>query len=302
MLKIISKVCSVALLILIGMILLDPSGVSAAETGNSQHITITPVSNDIKARPGGTSGGSLTVLNQGSDSFNATVTASPYRVEGDQYDPKYTRLDGTTDASEWVDFTSDTKALLSPNGVLYIKYNVSVPATTQPGGYYAVIFAETNPVKKPDQGVIAHNRVGHILYITVEGDVKNEGSVVRSSLPFIVTGDKLEVPIKVKNSGGVHFKSSTRVVIKDILGNTVLDESQERYVLPQTQREFTFDWKIGLPIGIYKVERTAGVLGSQQSLEVATVVVAHPLTIIGGLILITGFIYLIFHRKKSRGK
>lgn len=300
--KIISKVCSVALLVLVGLVVLVPSNTVHAETGNSQYITITPASNDIKAKPGGTSGGNLTVLNQGSDSFNATVTASPYRVEGDQYDPKYTRLDGTTDASEWIDFTSDTKALLSPNGVLDVKYNVSVPAATQPGGYYAVIFAETSPVKKPDQGVIAHNRVGHILYITVEGDVKTEGSVVQSGLPFLVTGDKLEVPLKVKNSGGVHFKSNTKVVIKDLLGNTVFNESQERYVLPQTQREFTFDWKIGSPIGIYKVERTAGVLGSQQSLEVATVVVAHPLTIIGGLILIMGFIYLIFHRKQSRGK
>src|SRR5258708_7151134 len=123
------------------------AAIAAAATDNvsTQSITMSPSSTELSVVPGGTSTGSFSVVNEGNTSYRITIYAAPYHVEGIDYDPQFTPLPGTTDASQWVHFTAATSQDLAAHTSQSLSYTLSVPLKTAPGGYYATIFAETTP-------------------------------------------------------------------------------------------------------------------------------------------------------------
>jgi hypothetical protein len=273
-----------------GLALVLPSLASAAT--DRQHITITPSSAALSIAPGASDSDTMAVVNQGSDSFKVSASVSPYHVEGLDYDPQFTQLPGTTDASRWVQLHVPADTTLAPGKLLNIDYTVRVPAGTQPGGYYAVIFAETTPVGAT-QGVITHNRVGEILYMTVKGAVKEAGSVTAGGLDHFNTSGSLTIPTLVRNTGGVHFKSAVTVTIKNLFGKQVFEQADNRYVLPQTERRVSFTWTNQVPIGIYHVSRQATTPSGTVHLPDTLVVMIQPwliVLIIIAIILVVGAI------------
>ena len=169
---------------------------NSAAAESAQHILVTPSSTAFSIDPGAKKAGSLSVINEGDSPFIVDVSSSPYHVEGLHYDPKFTQLPGTTDASQWVTFTSQTSQTVDARKLTNIDYTVTVPAGTAPGGYYAVIFAETSPTES-SAGVVAHNRVGDILYITVNGDVKAAGAARSIVLPSVITAPSTKLGVIV---------------------------------------------------------------------------------------------------------
>lgn len=257
----------------------------AAAAEQTQYVQLSPVSADIKVDPGGTATGRATVSNQGSDTFEVKAYASPYHVDGVDYTPNFTRLDGTTDASEWVSLAK-TETTLNPNGVVDFDYTVKVPAATKPGGYYAVVFAEASPSTTLSQGVVSRNRVGQILYIRVNGEVSTAGSATAGELPTIQWGDNATIAVFVKNTGGTHFTSKVSAKVKNLFGKVVYESAQERYVLPQTERKVSFDWKSSGVFGIYTVERSATTPGGEVSLGAKMIVVIQPVFAIVAVLLV----------------
>lgn len=252
---------------------------ASAATNDNQHIAVTPSSAEVAVAPGGSGTDSLAVVNQGSDSFNVSAAVSPYHVEGLDYDPQFTQLPGTVDASKWVTLQIPADTALSPGKLLTINYTVNVPAGTQPGGYYAVIFAETSPVGAI-KGVITHNRVGEILYMTVTGPVKEAGSVTAGGMGHFNTSGSLAIPTLVRNTGGIHFKSEVTVTITNLFGKQVFKQADNRYVLPQTERRVSFTWTNQIPIGIYHVSRQATTPSGTVHLPDTLVVMVQPWLIV----------------------
>lgn len=270
--------CFIAVLgVVFGMALVSIP--ASAVTNDSQHIAITPSSAEVVVAPGESGTDSLAVVNQGSDSFNVSAAVSPYHVEGVDYDPQFTQLPGTVNASQWVTLQIPADTTLAPGKLLTINYTVSVPAGTQPGGYYAVIFAETSPVGVT-KGVITHNRVGEILYMTVTGAVKEAGSVTAGSMGHFNTSGSLTIPTLVRNTGGLHFKSAVTVTIKNLFGKQVFKQADNRYVLPQTERRVSFTWTNQIPIGIYHVSRQATTPSGTVHLPDTLVVMIQPWLIV----------------------
>lgn len=265
----------------IGFVALMSLTLAIGKTANAveapiQNVTITPSSSAVTIDAGDSKTGTFDIINGGTNDYNLKITAAPYHVEGTDYDPQFTPLAGTTDASKWVTFDNGPSKLLAHKLANYT-YTIRVPAGTAPGGYYAVLFAETSPVTTPTNGVVSHSRVGDILYITVNGAVKTSGSLESSGdVPRVVTSDNLELGLLVKNSGGVHFVTKTQVTVTDLFHKQVFAATFERYVLPQTARKITTQWQ-GLPtIGIYKIARSATVAGKQQTLPDIWILVVRP--------------------------
>ena len=119
----------------------------------SQAISLSPATTQVSIDPGKSASDKIEVINTGDDSFNVTFSVAPYYVTGQNYDPHFTQLPGTVDASKWITITS-TKATLESHKVLAENYTISVPANTAPGGYYAVIFAETSQSNVSAGGVV----------------------------------------------------------------------------------------------------------------------------------------------------
>lgn len=242
---------------------------------DTQHIVATPSSAELSIAPGKSISASLEIINQGSDSFGVKTSVAPYHVEGIEYDPQFTQLPGTVDASKWVRLEPLAATTLAPGKLVHVNYEVRVPVNTPPGGYYAVIFAQTMPTANGG-GVVAHNRVGEILYLTVAGKVHRQGEVVAGHVNRINLSGDLNVPTLVRNTGGVHFKTKVTVSIKNLFGSTVFKQHNERYVLPQTERQITIEWKNLAPLGIYQVSRQATTPGGTKQLSAQWVIMLQP--------------------------
>jgi hypothetical protein len=248
-----------------------PRIASAADA--PQSLTLAPASSSPSVAPGGAVRATMNVLNDADDGYSVAVYANPYYVRGANYDPHFTALPGTTDASHWVTFD---KTLYEVPGhkLINVPYTLRVPSGTAPGGYYAVIFVERQTTG--GDGVQTRSRVGNILYITVEGAVRTGGSVAALRLPRIVTGTSAAIGVQVSNTGGVHFLTDAVFSARNMFGKEVLRTDVQRMVLPQTVRDISVPWKGLSPFGIYRVSRSATVAGKRQQLPDTTVLVAQP--------------------------
>ena len=271
-----------------------------AQSDAAQAITLSPASSEFVIKPGAADGKTVDIINSGTDSFNVKLSVSPYHVTGENYDPKFTQLPGTVDPSSWVKLSS-TDESVGPAKVLTVPYTIKVPKGTAPGGYYAVIFAETTS-NSSKTGVVSHNRVGNILYITVDGDIKSGGNVAGDGLPFLHFMGPVSIGTKVSNSGGTHFVTKAKYTVTNYTGKTVFSSSTERYILPQTEREFKTNWTPQTLFNIYTVHRSATVAGVEKKLPDQKIVVVNPWLLIGIAFLLGILIGVPLQRARQRSR
>jgi hypothetical protein len=271
-----------------------------AQAGTSQAITLSPASTEIKVNPGSIASKSVDIINTGSESFMINLTSTPYYVLGTDYDPHFTQLPGTVDASSWVHL-SLTDATLTGDKTLTVPYTIDVPKNTPPGGYYAVLFAQTS-TDDEKTGVVSHNRVGDILYITVNGPIENSGNLLAGSLPSVSFVGAIPISTSVSNTGGVHFVSNASYSITDFNGHTVFTAKLDRYVLPQTEREIGASWSPQSPIGLFTVHRNATVAGVLRTLPDKQILVVNPWVIVVVTFLIGLIVGIPFWRRRNRKK
>lgn len=283
---------------MVAICLLFTGHLAAAAT--SQNITLSPSSTQFDVAAGTTTINKFDVINEGDTSFDVGISSAPYYVKGLEYDPHFTQLAGTLNASEWVKFLSPTTQSLDANKLTTIDYSLSVPENTPAGGYYAVLFAETIP--KISSGVVARNRVGNILYITVKGDIKQSGSVSVGKLGFFNTAASIPLTVFVSNTGGTHFITTANVMVKDIFGHTAYKGTSDRYVLPQTTRQVDFSWSPTTPIDAYSITTTATVAGTEKSVPVRWILVVQPWVLIVFILAVGGIIASIIIRKGGKKK
>ena len=246
------------------------------DVAGGQSIALSPASTELSIDPGASIKDTIEVTNNGDVDFNVDLSVAPYHVVGIDYDPEFTLLPGATEVTSWVSLSSETTKVAS-HEVYETEYTVTVPAGTASGGYYAVIFAETSPTEDSQAGgVVAHNRVGNLLYITVSGDVEMSGSVTSAPLDAVLFQSAVPIGVKVANTGGIHFLSNVQFSVDSIFGRKVFTSETERYVLPQTERLIESTWIPSSPAGIYKIHRSATVDGERRELPTQTVLFIQP--------------------------
>jgi hypothetical protein len=228
-----------------------------------QSITASPTSELVTIKPGGTSTGSVQVLNQGSTAYDFRAYVTPYRVASEAYTPIFTPLPGAPNVLSWFHLTK-TAGHLAAGSNLELPYRISVPAGTPAGGYYATLFAETEGGNKSG-GVILHERVGTIFYITVSGALKQQGQLLSWKSSFI-QAPPLTASLRIENSGNVHFPVTLHANVKDIFGKTKYTQYTVKEVLPQSIRAIPVVWSGASSFGLVKVSGTVQYLGKTQTL------------------------------------
>lgn len=283
-------------------VLLLPHDTSYAQTP-SQTITVSPAITELTVDPGKSVTKSIDVLNTGDEPFDVTLSSAPYYVTGTNYDPHFTQLSDTAETSKWVSLAV-TSSTVENAKTLKVSFTVSVPARTAPGGYYAVIFAETAR-GSGSGGIVPHNRVGHLLYITVNGAVKKSGSATANTLPSFSFSKVVPIGIQVTNDGGIHFRTTATFSVTDFTGKEVYQEAFERIILPGTIRDISSDWTSTPPIGIYTVHREAVVADELITLDNKTVIIVSPWFLLFVIIFIgstVGFFMLRAKQRKQKKK
>jgi hypothetical protein len=277
-----------------------PASVAAQEAPGTEKITMSPSSRTIKADAGSTVQESLEIHNTGTVPFDFRVYASPYGVKGEQYDPEFSDAKPNQDVHKWAAFAR-TEYSLKPGEKTEVKYTLAIPGNAAPGGHYGVIFAETKAQALGDTGVERQKRVGQVIYATINGNYKTEGSLVNFVLPFWQTKSPMVSSARVANSGNVDFEADVRTVAKDMLGRTKFEYIGDPIILPDTTRLVEMAWKDAPNFGLFSVSQTVKFLGQEHTHKGMVLIAPRWFPLLILVFLAAGAAYAIaVHKKKRR--
>jgi hypothetical protein len=279
--------------------------VPATAYAASQDITMTPTSVSPVINPGSVYHGSFQVIDQGKTGYKFLVYATPYRVSGEDYTPDFTILPTAPNISSWLNF-SVPGGFINPGKTITINYTVSVPENTQPGGYYAAAFAETQ-YPKVANSVTLNEQVGELFYIQVAGPVVKKGELLTWQSNFFQK-PPLTSTIRLQNDGSINYPATIQYNVRDILGHTKYSLYTVKELLPQTIRRITVPWYKTPSIGLFKVTGSVSFLNQHKTLPTKWVLVMSSTVrfiIISILILVILLLvirpkYLSKKKKRSR--
>ncbi len=268
-----------------------------------QAITMTPTSVSPVINPGSSQHGSFKVINQGKTAFKFITYAAPYRVSGEDYTPEFTVLPTAPNITGWFNFSAPG-GTVEPNQAVTIGYTITIPENVQPGGYYAAAFAETQ-YPKAANSIVLNERVGELFYIQVAGPVVKKGEMLTWKSGFFQKPPLTSV-IRLQNSGSIHFPSTIKLTVKDILGHTKYQLTTQKELLPQTIRRVTIPWDKTPSIGLFKVSGDVTFLNQHQKLSTKWVLVMSNtarlivLIILVPLILLLAARYFYIPRRRAK--
>lgn len=245
-------------------------------------ITVSPTREKLALNPGEGYDGTFEVFNSGTSSAEFQVYVSPYQISDIDYEnPDFETDAPRTQLSRWVTLQSDTVSL-EANELATIPYRIDVPMDVPAGGQYAAMFVETRVADEADSSVVTKSRAGMLLYVTVNGDTREAGSITEQRVPFWQPAAPLVGTTIVENTGNTDFFVGSQFRVSTIFGSEVFEFSRQSPVLPDTSRRIILEWPDSTP-GIYQVTTTTSILGD-DTVSTSWVFVV-PLSLLIGVIL-----------------
>jgi hypothetical protein len=270
-------------LIILPLMVFATSQVHAA----SQAITMTPTTSSPVINPGGTYKNSFQVINQGQGTYAFQVYTAPYHVSGEDYTPDFSPVPNELPVNNWFSL-SNSGSQIDPGQSAKINYTIAVPPKTVPGGYYAVIFAQTQ-FPKTANSITLNERVGEIFYIEVAGPVTQKGAILAWSSPLLQK-PPLSATLRLEDTGGLYYPATIHIKVKDLFGNTKYSLLTIKEVLPQTIRRIDINWTKAPSLGLFKVTGTVSFLNRNHVLATQWVLVMSQSVRLGFII---GFVILL---------
>lgn len=273
-----------------------------AQEGGQERITLSPAVVQPEFNKGQTATGKLTIINDGQVGYDFLVYARPFSVEGEVYAANYTEVNERTEAYQWVQF-NQSKYFLEPGKSVEIPYTVRVPAGVAGGGHYAVLFAETQP--KPitgGAGVARKKRVGALMYMTVEGEIRRSGSLESWDVPLYQSKKPVSSMLRMKNDGNVHYQIDLQASYSNIFGKKQFTLNQQLLVLPGTTRRIPVEWQNAPYLGIFKATGKISYLGKTETLPNKYIILIPSMVwfIAIGVAVIVLIGWFLKHRKRSK--
>ena len=135
------------------------------------------------------------------------------------------------------------------------------------------LFAATD-IKSDAKGISTSERVGSLLYITVDGKVTHTGHLLKLLTPWTTVGNS-DWEATIQNTGTTHFTSMYTMDVKTLWDSEVSSSSGSSLILPSTIRlvQGTID-QPDVP-GIYKITYTAS-LGDSPTVTIYLYILYMP--------------------------
>ena len=275
--------------------------VTSAETSAADNInlTLTPVSKSYTLDAGSVTQDEIKIINDGETAYTFSVYSKPYFVSDANYTAYFSPNRSNSDMHKWLKIDK-SEYTIQPHETITIPYTMTVPADAAPGAHYGVIFAEADPPRDTlagQTGIVTSQRVGTLLYSTVNGEYRTGGTVSSHSIPFFQFNPPLKAQLALQNSGNADYMAKTVMDVKDIFGNTKYTQANEYRVLADTTRNITFEWKTLPRFGLYKVSVSAEFL-DEHTHRTSYVLMAPAWSyLMGVLVVLAGITYVVQKRR-----
>jgi len=257
------------------------STVLAQET-NSNNITLTAIpprlgeDGKLKVSPGEKLQVQLRVKNLSSKPVTTVTKAQDFIIDEDGETPIAINdsVSNRWSLSKWLTITP-TEIEILPKQTVGFNVLIEVPKDALPGGHYAMILHQpqeatsTFKITNPTESSI-DQRVGTLLYVTVEGNINEEAYIRNFNTPSFTEYGPVPFSFTVENNSDIHIAPQIDVEIYNLFNKRVDNiKIDSKNVFPLTSRNFKGEWRRVWGAGYYKAKLTMS-YGTQGSIVVAT--------------------------------
>jgi len=173
---------------------------TAEPTTQTHGLSITPLRQYLKATAGTPAQSSLTISNLTAKPLNIHLSVQQFSLTDYTYNYQFTQP-----KNNWLRI--DTPNItLEPQHTQTVKYNLSVPAKTTPGGYYYTLLASANLAS---QGIDSTIQAADLLYLTVNGKLSYTSELRKNSISRFSFGRPFTYHLDAMDTGTTYFFAYT---------------------------------------------------------------------------------------------
>jgi hypothetical protein len=221
--------------------------------------TLSPALLDISLQSGESAAYEITLYNESEESIVLDGSIEKFVPRGEYGEVDILPFDITDASINWIKLPTNS-ILLEPGATISVPVIVNIPTTADIGGYYLAVMWESSsgPLTAGNNTRIV-SRVGTLLLLTVDGDVKNSLELTSFSLEDpknFYDSLPIEFSTRLRNTGNIHQRPEGSVVIKNFLGGTtevIKFNSASGSILPQTNRIFQTTWGVDSDSGLVNI-------------------------------------------------
>ncbi len=238
-----------------------------------------------------------------------SVSVGPLNFEDEFYSPSFDRYTDFNQIVDWIT-VEDPRGSLDPQERRAIKYKITVPEDVPGGGQYASFLvsydAEAATAQEKNIGVVNRSRIAILLYATVAGETREEGSVIENNVGAIYLDQPIKTSSLIINSGNVHIPAKYTLRIYPLFGDEELYTNEEdpvnNTVIPDTTLYNEKVWEDTPVLGLFRIEQEID-FGDKYNVKSSLALVAPSWFIILCLLFLMAIIYAIIeHIHKIKPK
>jgi hypothetical protein len=215
-------------------------------------VQVQPTTVDKRLDPGSSFDGTLTVTNRSQTTQEFSLSVSSVSSVDEAGRPQFADdtddIPAADDITAWVTLAQG-KVTIAANQSAVIGYRVTVPPNASPGGHFGSIFVDREADRNQTTGASVGFKVGSLLAIHVNGDVRESLSFVEFATKKLVhLTPSVSFLLKVENTGTVLERPRGVIEIQDMFGAPVANVSVNdggAAALPNSERLFEASWNDG---------------------------------------------------------
>lgn len=223
-------------------------------------VEVSPLRVELQAGPGSSTTQPITLTNYGKEAVRVRARLTDWDLTRDGT-PQFegSEVGGPYSATAWLR-VAPPEQVLEPGASATVRFNATLPAAVEPGGYRTGILFEfeatSGPILSARREVAFKSRIATLIYVNVGAPpVLTELVDVRVR----PTNDGLDVVATVKNSGRKTVRTKGTLVLFDAAGAVARETAvPDVPLLPESERELSVPIAIApatpLAPGLYRAE------------------------------------------------
>lgn len=229
----------------------------------------------LSAIPGETLQTSVRVRNASNQAVSLDTIAQDFIIDtdGETPLPVFGETSNRWSLASWMILVPQKKSL-APNETAQVDIIIKVPADALPGGHYAMISHQPGLISQQsattDSASAINQRVGTLIYVTVEGPINEEAFIRDFKTPQFSEFGPIPFSFSVDNQSDIHINPVMTVKIFNLFGVEVESiQIEAKNIFPLSSRDFQGQWDRIWGIGPYTAKVTM-VYGQSGSVAIAT--------------------------------
>ncbi|MCA9352985.1 hypothetical protein KC901_02280 [Patescibacteria group bacterium] len=208
-------------------------------------LTASPAKLEIAGDPGTTLTGTIELYNEKLRNQTVYTSFENFESNDDTGTPRFVGADDGL--ATWMNAPASIS--LSAQERTEVTYTISIPASAEPGGYFAALFFGNQPPQPNGSVITLGGRLGVLVLLRVNGDVPESGGILdfaSSDQKKFYINPPIEFTYRFSNTGGDRVVPKGAIELRNTFGfvRDSLDANpKDGSVLPNTARKFTNMWE-----------------------------------------------------------